>query len=130
MHHAINKYHLRLDVQCFLWPVYYIITYLFARVLASWSITLSVSRAFSSTKKKRKKEKRRKSLHRLSFSKNFILTGWEFSHTPHLYACCYMPFYNYVIGQKAIYFTCCSSFYFRRDACVFHCSSPATTFGY
>ena len=24
MHHAINEYQLRLDVQCFLWPVNYI----------------------------------------------------------------------------------------------------------
>ena len=23
VHHAINKYQLRLDVQCFLWPAYY-----------------------------------------------------------------------------------------------------------
>ena len=27
-HHAINEYQLRLDVQCFLWPVYYIQLYL------------------------------------------------------------------------------------------------------
>ena len=27
MHHAINEYQLRLDVQCFLWPVYYLINY-------------------------------------------------------------------------------------------------------
>ena len=25
VHHAINEYQLSLDVQCFLWPVYYII---------------------------------------------------------------------------------------------------------
>ena len=38
-HHAINEYQLRLDVQRFLWPVYYII-YLFTRVLyfASWGV--------------------------------------------------------------------------------------------
>ena len=28
-HHAINEYQLRLDVQCFLWPVYYIRLYWF-----------------------------------------------------------------------------------------------------
>ena len=27
MYHAINEYQLRLDVQCFLWPVNYIILY-------------------------------------------------------------------------------------------------------
>ena len=27
-HHAINEYQLRLDVQCFLWPVYYIRLYI------------------------------------------------------------------------------------------------------
>ena len=27
-YHAINEYQLRLDVQCFLWPVYYIRLYI------------------------------------------------------------------------------------------------------
>ena len=29
MHHAINEYQLRLNVQWFLWPVYYIVIYLY-----------------------------------------------------------------------------------------------------
>ena len=38
MHHTINKYQLRLDVQCYLWP-----DYLFTRVLyfISWGVMIA-----------------------------------------------------------------------------------------
>ena len=44
MHYAINEYQLRLDVQRFFQPAYYIVMYLFMRVLevASWGVTSKV----------------------------------------------------------------------------------------
>ena len=38
MHHAINEYQLRLDVQCFLWPAYYIVILYYAGPVASWGV--------------------------------------------------------------------------------------------
>ena len=44
MHHAIIEYQFRLDVQRFLWPVYYLFIYI-TRVLevASWGVIIAIS---------------------------------------------------------------------------------------
>ena len=38
MHHAINEYQIRLDVQRFLWPMYYIDLFTQVLYFASWGV--------------------------------------------------------------------------------------------